>query len=80
MARRGIRVDEVRQALDSGEVIEAYPDDTPYPSRLLLGRAGPRHLHVVVAYDAGSGQTIVITVYEPDPARWGADLRRRREP
>ena len=29
MARRGISVDEVREALRSGEIIEAYPDDTP---------------------------------------------------
>ena len=79
MARRGISVDEVREALDSGEIIEAYPDDTPYPSRLVLGRAGLRPLHVVVAYDAGGGLTIVITAYEPDPARWGTDFRRRRE-
>lgn len=80
MARRDISVGEVRQALGNGEITEAYPDDTPYPSRLLLGWVGPRPLHVVVADDAGGGQTIVITVYEPDPVRWEADFRRRREP
>jgi predicted nuclease with RNAse H fold len=80
MARRGISVDEVREALGSGEIIETYPDDMPYPSRLVLGRTGSRHLHVVVADDPGSGHTIVITVYEPDPARWGPDFRRRQEP
>ncbi|OGK87807.1 MAG: hypothetical protein A2X52_10015 [Candidatus Rokubacteria bacterium GWC2_70_16] len=80
MARRGISVAEVRQALGTGEAIEAYPDDTPYPSRLVLGWGGPRPLHVVVADDAGGGQTIVITVYEPDPVRWEVDFRRRRQP
>ena len=80
MARRGISVDEVREVLRSGAIIEAYPDDTPYPSRLVLGRVGTRHLHVVAADDAGTGQTIVIPAYEPYPAQRGTDLRRRREP
>jgi len=31
-----IRVDEVVEALDAGEIIEEYPDDQPYPSCLIL--------------------------------------------
>ena len=33
-----IRVDDVLQALDSGEIIEEYAEDRPYPSCLVLGR------------------------------------------
>ncbi len=33
---------DVREVLTSGEVIESYPDDTPYPSRLVLGWRGSR--------------------------------------
>lgn len=32
-----ISEDDVHQVLLTGEVIEEYPDDTPYPSRLVLG-------------------------------------------
>jgi len=37
MARRNISAAEVRRVLTDGETIEEYPDDTPYPSRLVLG-------------------------------------------
>ena len=39
----------VQAVLESGEAIAEYPDDTPYASRLVLGWAGPRPLHVVAA-------------------------------
>lgn len=75
MAQRGISVEDVRQTLETGEVIEDYPDDFPYPSALMLGRIDGRALHVMVA--AAPAEKIVITVYEPDPGRWDADLKRR---
>jgi len=37
MFRRAISVEDVRRVLADGETIEDYPDDKPYPSRLLLG-------------------------------------------
>ncbi|MGH8196463.1 MAG: DUF4258 domain-containing protein, partial [Woeseiaceae bacterium] len=42
----------------------------PYPSRLLLGFVGGRALRLVVADNVGDDETIVVTVYEPDPALW----------
>lgn len=76
MFRRRITADDVRQVLATGEAIEDYPDDTPYPSRLVVGWCGSRPIHVVAAENAESDETIVITVYEPDPARWEAGFRR----
>ena len=63
-----------------GEVIEAYPDDEPYPSRLVLGWIDARPLHAVVADDFDADETIVVTVYEPDAALWNDSFRRRIEP
>ena len=40
---------DVRSVLETGEIIEVYPDDTPYPSRLILGWLERRPLHVVAA-------------------------------
>ena len=37
MFERKVSIEEVRYVLETGEVIEEYPDDTPYPSRLILG-------------------------------------------
>jgi hypothetical protein len=77
MARRGILIADVRVVLTAGEVIEDYPTDTPYPSRLVLGWSGGRPLHVVAADDDANQETIVITVYGPDPAQWSPDFKRR---
>lgn len=49
MFQRRIGVEEVRHILTAGEVIENYPDDLPFPSRLVLGWSGTRPLHVVAA-------------------------------
>ena len=69
----------VEERIGSGEVIESYPDDTRYPSVLVLGRTDAnRPVHVVCAYAAEEDRAIVITVYPPDPERWEADYRRRR--
>ncbi|MBI4590585.1 MAG: DUF4258 domain-containing protein [Candidatus Rokubacteria bacterium] len=74
-----IRVDEVLRALEAGEIIEEYPEDKPYPSGLILGRtAAGRPLHIVCAPVTAEGKLVIITVYQPDPARWDPEFRRRR--
>ena len=78
MFERRIIESDVRHVLRTGTVIEAYPEDTPYPSRLIFGEVKGRALHVVVADDVEHATVIVITVYEPDVARWGSDFKRRK--
>ena len=70
--------DEVRHVLMTGEAIEAYASDIPYPSRLMLGWHGSRPIHVVVADDADDQTSIVITVYQPNLSEWEADFKRRK--
>ena len=54
--------------LDSGEIIEEYPDDGPYPSCLIFGRTQEgRPLHVVCAPVMDEGRLIIITVYRQIP-------------
>jgi hypothetical protein len=73
------RVDEkdVRSVLETGEIIEVYPEDTPYPSRLILGWLESRPLHVVAADNIAYNETIVITVYEPEQDKWSLNFKRR---
>ena len=78
MFQRRIGVDDVRHVLATGEVIEEYPSDYPYPSRLVLGWCGSRPIHVVMADNAEAQETMVITVYEPDPAHWEPGFKRRK--
>jgi len=77
MFERRVSVDDVHAVLESGETIESYPEDHPYPSRLVLGWVGKRPLHVVVADNYAEQTMIVITVYEPDRESWEDDFRRR---
>ncbi|MCY4654997.1 MAG: DUF4258 domain-containing protein [Dehalococcoidia bacterium] len=46
MQLRGITEEEVYLVVEHGEVIETYPQDTPYPSRLVLGWIEQRPIHV----------------------------------
>ena len=78
MAQRGIREEDVEYVLRNGERIEMYPDDTPYPSELVLGWRGNQPLHIVVATDTAGQRKIVITAYMPDPNKWVADFKRRK--
>ena len=78
MFERAVSTDEVRAVLETGETITNYPDDAPYPSRLVLGWRGDRPLHVVAAYNATDDETIVVTVYEPAAADWELDFRRKK--
>lgn len=73
-----ISIAEVRQVLASGTVIENYPQDSPYPSYLMLGFVAGRPLHVVAADNVTAQETIVITTYEPAPSQWTPDFSRRR--
>lgn len=69
---------DVCDAVLRGEVIEEYPEDKPYPSRLIFGTtAASRPLHVLCAHDADDNLAIVITVYHPNPEMWIDNKRRK---
>jgi hypothetical protein len=78
MFQRGITADGVIETATHGELVEDYPNDTPYPSRLVLGWPRGRAIHAVVAENAADDQLIVVTVYEPDPAEWEPGFKRRK--
>jgi hypothetical protein len=78
MFQRRISDADIRHVLKTGEVIEDYPDDKPYPSRLILGWCESRPVHVVAADNHDSKETIIITAYEPDSSQWQSDFKRRK--
>ena len=72
-------LDEILYATKYGEIIEEYPDDTPYPSCLIYGRNRTGEpVHSVWAYAEDAQIAILITVYRPDPNRW-VDWRLRKK-
>ena len=70
MFQRSIGQAEVKEVIQSGEIVVEYPDDEPFPSRLMLGLSVGRTLHVVVAFDDRTKTCYIITAYDPDPALW----------
>jgi len=76
---RRISREVIIQVLRSGECIEDYPDDYPFPSALFLGWHEKKPLHVVVALNEAVAKAFVITAYEPDLEHFEPDFRTRRK-
>lgn len=74
---RRISMQELREAVAGGEIIEDYPEDKYGPSCLVLGftQAG-RPLHIQCSYPSRP-LVKIITLYEPDPTEW-IDFKVRR--
>ena len=78
LLQREISLDDVTQAIKSGEIIENYPDDYPYPSCLILGRdKNLQALHVVCG--ASENELWLITAYRPSLEFWEYDLKTRKD-
>lgn len=77
MFQRRISKEEVRQVVVTGETIETYPTDKPFPSWLILEWSGSRPIQVVAADDASAQETIIVTVYQPDIEEWESGFKRR---
>lgn len=78
LEQRGITLREVMDCIKTGEIIEHYPSDYPYPSCLILGNLSTKKpLHVVV----GSNGTHIwiVTAYQPSFDKWKSDLKTRKE-
>lgn len=79
MFERRIDVADVTGILVSGILVEDYPLDQPYPSKLMLGRVGNRPIHIVVAENERESEIVIVTVYEPDPERWDQEFKSRKK-
>jgi anti-sigma28 factor (negative regulator of flagellin synthesis) len=74
---RRVTVQEIREAIAAGEIIEDYPDDKYGPSCLLFGRTQTgRPLHIQCSY-ASRPLVKIVTLYEPDASLW-VDSKVRR--
>jgi hypothetical protein len=78
MFERGISITDIQQVQQSGKVIEKYADDLPYHSALRLGWSEERPIHSVACINQTNQETVVITVYEPSPAKWETNFKKRK--
>lgn len=78
LRQRGIKQADIKNCIMTGEIIEQYPDDFPFPSCLIFGYAvSNRVLHTVVS-DEGTLSRI-ITAYFPSNEKFERDLKTRRQ-
>ena len=74
---RNISYNEIKEIISSGEIIEDYPNDYPYPSCLIMGKTeGGRNLHTVVGLS--ETKLWIITAYEPNVNEWSIDFKKRK--
>ena len=79
LRERGIKRTDVLECIENGEIIEQYPDDTPFPSCLILGnREAEKPLHVVVGFNIDT-LCCIITAYRPNLDRWKPNFETRKE-
>ena len=75
---RGITVQELREAIADGEVIEDYLQDKFGPSCLVFGMTKSRRpIHIHCSYPSRKVVKI-ITLYQPDPEQWIDYIVRRK--
>ena len=77
LRERRIGVEDIKNAILTGEIIRQYENDKPFPSCLLLGKAkDTENIHVVVSIDENT--LYIITAYHPDKTEWKPDLKTKR--
>ena len=78
MAADALKLGDIFEAVNNGEIIEDYPSDYPLPSCLIDGNIKEdEHVHSVWGYNETMGLAVLITAYRPDPNRWEQWRRRK---
>lgn len=78
LARRDIPQRVIIEVIMKGEIMEDYPQDSPFPSCLILGWVKDKPYHVVVSLDESTSMGYIITAYEPSLDRFEPDFKTRR--
>ena len=76
-SERNIKIQDVVNTINDGEIIEDYPDDYPFPSCLILGKSEEKVIHIVASIN--ESMIYLITADVPDSDKWEADWKTRKE-
>ena len=75
---RNIKIAEIKEAIERGQIIEDYPDDKYGASCLIAGfTKEKRPLHIQSSYPL---RTLIkiITIYQPSFQRWDDNFTKRK--
>lgn len=77
MSQRGMKIEDVENAISTGEIIEEYYNDYPHPSFLIMGMTvNNDKIHIVCGVN--EYKIWMITAYYPSLEEWLEDLKTRR--
>lgn len=79
LLERGISQSRVLECARLGVCIQAYSDDTPFPSALVFAMADNEPLHVVAAFDEEAKKVYIITAYTPSSDIFESDFITRKK-
>ena len=81
IAADGLLARELVEGVETGEVVEDYPNYPKGPCVLLLQRTKDgRSVHTVWRLPAGyTSPAVLITAYLPGPEKWESGFKRRRK-
>ncbi len=77
LRERSITINDILNGIKTGEIIEGYPEDYPYPSCLVLGfNVNSIHIHIVCG--VGDNKLWIISAYYPTLDKWEDDYKTRK--
>lgn len=77
MLERDISINDVESCLQTGEIIEDYPNDFAHPSCLIWGYTKEsKILHIVIG--SNNDTIFFITAYYPSTDKFETDLKTRK--
>ena len=71
------KIQDIVHTTEDREITEDDPEDAPFPSCLIPGKSMEKIIHVVASIR--DGMIYLITAYNPDPDKWEADWKTRKE-
>ena len=75
---RKIQIQEIKEAIETGQIIEDYPNDKYGPSCLINGITQTnRPIHIQCTYPSRP-LIKIITLYQPDPNQWKNNFTQRK--
>jgi hypothetical protein len=80
LQRRSIARQAILDAVDTYEIIEAYPEDKYFPSYLVFATHHEEGFHILFATDGEGANVRIVTAYRPSPDEWESDGKTRRTP
>jgi len=77
MQERNISIEDIKNAIVFGKIIEYYYEDYPFPSCLILGNSINKiSLHIVCGVN--NEYVYMVTAYYPNERLWKSNVERRR--